>query len=313
MKRELCHLHKSIVGILGPLVLLVACGQGGPEAAAAGEPATASLVAAKQYSFELVDLPGSVRTIVWGINDVGVAVGVYTDSTGVLHGFIRRANGVTPFDVPGSSSTSFLDINDVGTAVGWFNDANGAQHGFKLAPDGTSAVIDVPGAANTYVGSINNRGDMVGSSGPTIDEGTGFLLHAGSFTTLADPPNAEPGTTLPLGINDTGAISGSFTEADGAQHGFVLLQGTYTVLDPLGPNSTDVGLTKINDLGNAVGSNGAEGFVVNARSGRVSTFACPGGFAIRVRGINNRGQVTGGCRTGPTAPFVGFIATPVDE
>jgi hypothetical protein len=313
MKRELCHLHQSIVGILGPLVLLVACGQGGTEAAAAAEPATASLVAAKHYSFELVELPGSVRTIVWGINNSGVAVGVYTDSAGVLHGFIRRANGVTAFDFPGSSSTSFTDINDLGVMVGWFNDASGAQHGFRLAPDMTNTAIDFPGAANTAVGSINNRGEMVGSYGPTSDEGIGFVLQDGRFTTLADPPTAAPGTTLPLGINEASAISGSFADADGAQHGFVLLNGTYTVLDPLGANLTDFGLDKINDLGNAVGSNGAEGFVVNARSGRVSTFACPGGFAIRARGINNRGQLTGGCRTGPGAPFVGFIATPVDE
>src|SRR5262249_30093047 len=195
----------------------------------------------KQYSFELIDVPGSVRTIVWGINDVGVAVGVWTDTSGVSHGFIRNRQGIQTFDFSGSSSTSFLDINDVGTAVGWFNDANGAQHGFKLATDMTSTAIDFPGASNTYVGGINNRGDMVGGYGPTIDEGIGFLLRDGRFTTLVDPPNAAPNTTSPLGINDVGAISGSFMDAAGAQHGFVLLRGTYTILDPLGDNFADFG------------------------------------------------------------------------
>jgi hypothetical protein len=297
------------------LALAAACGSGAGTAShgASTEGLIETARPTTQYSFEFIDVPGSVRTIVWGINNSGVAVGVFTDGNGASHGFTRSRNGVDDFDFPGSSSTSFLDVNDVGTAVGWFNDASGVQHGFMLAPDMTSTVIDVPGAANTYVGSINNRGDMVGSYGPTIDEGTGFLLQDGRFTTLTDPPNAVPETTLPLGINDARAISGSFTDAAGAQHGFVLLDGTYTVLDPLGSNFADFGLTKINDLGNAVGSNGAKGFVVSARTGRFSAFSCPGGFAIRARGINNRGQISGGCRTGPGAPFVGFIATPVDQ
>ena len=299
------------------LALAAACGSGVESAsrAASSESLTTTARPAKQYKFELIDVPGSVRTIVWDINDLGVAVGVFTDSTGMGHGFMRTRNGVQQFDFPGASSTTFLDVNNTGTAVGWYGDASGAQHGFKLSPDMTSAAIDFPGAANTYVGSINNRGDMVGSYGPTVDEGTGFLLQDGRFTTLADPPGAAPETNLPLGMNDLGTISGTFTDAAGAEHGFVLVDGTYTIVDPLGSSDgPDFALAKINDLGNAVGSNGVdEGFIVNARTGRFSTFSCPGGFAIRVRGINNRGQVTGGCRTGPGAPFVGFIATPVDD
>src|SRR5215831_11580057 len=210
----------SFTIIVMPLVALaMACGSGvsGAGRSASTDSLTGSSPPMKQYSFELIDVPGSVRTIVWGINDVGVAVGVWTDTSGVSHGFIRNRQGIQTFDFSGSSSTSFLDINDVGTAVGWFNDANGAQHGFKLATDMTSTAIDFPGASNTYVGGINNRGDMVGGYGPTIDEGIGFLLRDGRFTTLVDPPNAAPNTTSPLGINDVGAISGSFMDAAGAQ------------------------------------------------------------------------------------------------
>jgi len=299
------------------LALAAACGSGleSPDRSVSTGGLTGSSAPTKHYSFELIDVPGSVRTIVRGINDRGVAVGGLTDSDGIGHGFIRRGHDVQTFDIPGSTSTSPFAINDTGTVVGWFSDASGNQHGFKLAPDGTSTAIDFPGAANTYVGSINNRGDMIGGYGPTIDEGIGFLLQDGRFTTLADPPGAAANSTFPLGINDASAISGFFVDAAGLQHGFVLLDGTYTVLDPLGSNDgPDSALSQINDPGNAVGSNGAEGFIINVRSGRFSTFSCPGGFAIRVRGINNRGQITGGCRTGPgSAPLVGFIATPVDE
>jgi len=265
-----------------------------------------------QYRFEFIDIPGSVRTIIWDINNVGTAVGVFTDQSNILHGIIVKYHKTTIFDIPGSSSTSFTDINDSGVMVGWFNDVSGFQHGFRLSSDMSVTVVDFPGAANTYVGSINNRGDMTGGYGPTIDEGVGFLLQDGHFTSLADPPGAAPLATFPLGINNSGAITGGFSDAYGTEHGFVLRGTTYTVLDSNnGGSFTEI--SKINDSGKAFGWNDAGGFIVTTQNGNFSAFACPDGLPIRARGINNRGQLTGGCRTVAGGPFHGFIATPVEE
>jgi hypothetical protein len=153
---------------------------------------------------------------------------------------------------------------------------------------------------------------MIGGYGPTIDEGVGFLLQDGHFTSLPDPPNAAPLTTLPFGLNNHGTISGTFTDPAGTDHGFVLRGTTYAVLDARnGGSLTD--LTKINDSDKAFGYNEVGGFVVNTKNGVFSSFECPDGLPIRARGINNRGQLTGGCRTIAHGPFHGFIATPSDE
>ena len=38
-------------------------------------------------AYDVIDPPGSVDTFVFGLNDDGVVVGVFTDRNGVLHGF----------------------------------------------------------------------------------------------------------------------------------------------------------------------------------------------------------------------------------
>ncbi len=300
--------------VVVPLFLLAAaCGSnmGNPNSAASDSTAlSANPKPGTQYSLEFIDIPGSVRSFILDINNAGVAVGNSTDSSGVSHGIILKRNQLTSFDAPGSSSTSFTDINDSGAIVGWFNDVSGIQHGLKLLPDMSMTVVDFPGAVNSAATSINNRGDVIGTYGPTIDEGVGFLLSDGRFTSLVDPPGAAPLTTVPWGINDLGTIVGSFTDTAGTGQGFVLRGTTYTILNPLnGGSNTE--LSKVNDRGEAFGWNEAGGFIINTNDGVFSPFACPARLPIRALGINNRGQLTGGCRTVAGGPFQGFIATPV--
>jgi hypothetical protein len=73
-----------------------------------------------------------------GINDHGIAVGYYGDSTGSQHGFLYNTNtGVYSFlDDPsqrfhnGVEVTQITGINNSDEITGFYTDANGLAHGF---------------------------------------------------------------------------------------------------------------------------------------------------------------------------------------
>ncbi|HTW02056.1 MAG TPA: hypothetical protein VMF87_17285, partial [Streptosporangiaceae bacterium] len=83
----------------------------------------------------------------------------------------------------------------------------------------------------------------------------------GQYTTI-DVPGAP--STVAVGVNDLGVVSGFYFDAAGNQHGFLYRDGTFTTVDV--PGAADTLLTVTNDLGTAVGysidsSGAAHGFV----------------------------------------------------
>lgn len=128
------------------------------------------------------DVAGALDTIPFMINSKGWIVGVWDTAEGVMHGFIRKANGriivVDALDAgtgPGQG-TSVADINVKGVSTGNYVDANDVSHGFVRWADGSVQEFDVPGA---------------------------------------------DGGTWPFSINADGTISGFIVDADGVPHGFV--------------------------------------------------------------------------------------------
>ncbi len=85
-----------------------------------------------------IDPPGSVTTVLFGLNDRNWVVGRYVDSAGATHGlfFVPPDNFFT-FDYPGSTFTSLNGISDQGTICGRFVDASGIAHGFIARVKGT--------------------------------------------------------------------------------------------------------------------------------------------------------------------------------
>jgi hypothetical protein len=130
-----------------------------------------------------------------GLNDRGAIAGIYIDANNVFHGYLRSPEGAfTKFDAPGAGTGSFqgtgcssdcpVVINDAGMIVGSYIDTNNVFHGFVRSPRGTVTTLDAPGA------------------------GTG----------------AYQGTTCQfcsLGLNQSGAISGSYLDANNIYHGFL--------------------------------------------------------------------------------------------
>jgi hypothetical protein len=128
-------------------------------------------------------------TQVGGINPSGVSDGLVTDSSGVLHGFVRAADGtITKYDVSGAGigpgqGTIGGNINPPGTVAGPYVDSSNVSHGFYRTANGGGTEFDVPGAgAGSGQGTFpycNNPGNWI--TGWYIDSSNlvhGFLRTA---------------------------------------------------------------------------------------------------------------------------------------
>ena len=90
--------------------------------------------------------PGAtfVFSQILGINDHGIAVGYFGDSTGSQHGFLfnTKTGQYTFLDNPseafnnGVEVTQITGITNSGEITGFYTDANGVAHGFVAAPHG---------------------------------------------------------------------------------------------------------------------------------------------------------------------------------
>jgi hypothetical protein len=74
----------------------------------------------------LIQVPGTLLTVVNAINDAGIVVGYYQTTTGT-HGFVLDRGRFVTIDVPGASSTEVTGINNHGELAGVFTDAKGAH------------------------------------------------------------------------------------------------------------------------------------------------------------------------------------------
>ena len=174
------------------------------------------------------DPPGSTFTNALGINDRGDVVGRYAVGNEPEHGFLLRDGVFTTLDVPGATRTDAFGINDREEIVGGFLTADGHSQIFVFS-DGVYSIIVPPGQnVSLDKGAISARGDIVGqycdAAFPCVFGAGlhGFLYNADGFTTI-DVPGA-PGTAA-FGINAPGTIVGSYVDAHGAAHGFMVTRG----------------------------------------------------------------------------------------
>lgn len=217
--------------------------------------------------FTTYDWPGECATNqrrgchgsgVWDINDFGVIVGPYEDTSGkfVAHTAVRFPDGViTTFEVPGSSMkagqgtlpTSFSGLNNYGATTGLWYDANYNFHAYLRSPDGTFTDFEAPDsdATDEFYGtlatSLNDFGAITGYYLDPNGVYHGFLRSPnGNFTEPLDAPGADltPGNfngTFPSMITSFGVIAGSYSDVNGANHGFVLSPGgRFTTFDAPG-------------------------------------------------------------------------------
>jgi hypothetical protein len=120
----------------------------------------------KTNSYSFFNAPGADAsqggTIVNGINNPGVVVGVFFDSQGVLHGFSKSGNAFRTIDVPGAQGTALQGVNNEGDVSGVYLDANGVRHGFVLLHNGKLINVDYPGDSNSALFGISANGNVAG-------------------------------------------------------------------------------------------------------------------------------------------------------
>ncbi len=196
---------------------------------------------------------GGVSATAFGINDHGVIVGQYTTNADTTLGYVLNGSTLTTINAPsGPDVVNAQSINGKGLVVGFYLGNDGQDHGFLAhynagSPPSTlaaTAIADptippVPGEPGaTFVFSqilgVNDQGIAVGYYGDSTQSQHGFLYNTntGVYTFLDDPSetfhNGVEATQI-TGINNTGEITGFYTDANGVAHGFV---GVASVPEP---------------------------------------------------------------------------------
>ncbi len=185
--------------------------------------------------FSTYDVPGSLKTVFYGLNNAGQAVGFYRDSDEIDHGVIVQDGKLTQFDFPGAAQTEIYGISEMGILAGNIIDASGVVHGFM-----GDMQIDVPGAVTTYADQVNAAGILVGSYTDADGINHGYMrLPDGSFVNVDahdthhsedDFIDVDAHDTLPPleflfvnAISDTGFIVFRAKAVDDIQRTYILM------------------------------------------------------------------------------------------
>lgn len=182
------------------------------------------------------------------INGPGGVTGFYVDGNQVFHGFIRNAKGMfsVPINAPNASGgpggvgkgiafrgTIVHSFDGLGGVGGIYTDANSVFHGFLMSASSVFTSIDVPGASTTGVfrgtllTNMDGLGDVTGAYSDANGVEHGFAIAGGTSTINAplDAPGAGTAGlfagTVPLSINGTGELAGTYADASGLFHAFM--------------------------------------------------------------------------------------------
>ena len=109
----------------------------------------------------------------WGLNQLGMIAGSYTDSNNVYHGFLLSPKGeFTTFNAPGAGTGNYTgtgcsadcptSVNDFGAVMGTYIDSNFVYHGYLRTPDGKIVTLDPSGSVFTLASSMNNLQAITG-------------------------------------------------------------------------------------------------------------------------------------------------------
>lgn len=204
-------------------------------------------------------------TYAYGINDAGAVAGFYFHD-GESFSFVRSPSGAfVPVNAgpgnPGLNGTRACCINGSNAETGFYSTGTTPQRGFFRDPSGTTTTFRAPNAGlsntqGTNPTGINNAGTITGDYIDNAGFTYGFVRSpAGAFIEFG-VPGIPSATTLPAGINDLGATTGSFT-ANGVSHGFVRSPtGVFTSFDAPGAGGlyyTGTFGVSINDAGAIAG------------------------------------------------------------
>lgn len=256
---------------------------------------SSAAVARDVYSYKIIDVPGAISTIAFGINTDAGIVGVYADAKGRQHGFHRNGDSIDTIDYPGALLTSARGIAANGVIVGSYRKPGEPavnSHGYALSPDGVFHPADYPGHTNTVPQRILPNGTILGCyhDNDTMATMHGMVLWDGGNAEV-DTPASMCNGAMPDGSVTTGLYTDMMTNST---HAYVVVNGVFQPFDC--PEAKMTQAWDINSSGSIVGFFGdskgkIRGFVVT--DGEFRTIAVPGALDTRAFGIDDDGNVVG--------------------
>ena len=254
-----------------------------------------------------LEYPGAVSTNAQGINARGDVVGIYTDTAGLQHGFLRRRGEFATIDYPKARITAARGIGPNGEIVGTYQrvgESGVAAHGFLLTTQGKFLSMDFPGHTNTIPQRLLADGTVLGCYHDADLMGSmhGMTISRDGVAELPEGMSMHNGATP-----DGKLIVGLYTDMmDGRNKGYLYEGGTLTPLEV--PDSTSTAAWDINPAGVVVGvfndAAGAHGFTFDGV--QFTHINVPGATATRVFGINAGGDIVGNyTQGGVTRGFIG--------
>ena len=251
---------------------------------------------------EELRVPGSVSTEGYNINQDGSIVGNYDTADGLRHGFIARpavedstttniADGDWTYesiDVPGVDFLELTASSDFEDYAGNTKSADGEKRvGFTLI-DGVFKTYDYPGSQNTYFYALSNDGIAAGHYQDSDGLHHGVILEGGELRQYDFPGAVE---TFIYGISDaTGALTGSFIDAEGIRRGF---SGDITIEYP-GAVATYADFVNASGIivGSYIDAEGVYHAYTRFPDGNIQSVDFPQSFSLEyffVHGINDAG------------------------
>lgn len=150
----------------------------------------------------VVNYPKATNTFLFGVNQLGAAVGSFSASTISTKGFLLANGKYTTIGYPNAQATYPMAISDNGAIVGSY--ATTVFNGF-LWQNGKFTTINHKNAKyGTSLTGVNKSGAIVGNRF-SADRGFAFLYANGVFKNIVYP---GANYTLAGGINNNGLISG---------------------------------------------------------------------------------------------------------
>ncbi len=170
------------------------------------------------YTFESIDVPGVEFLELTASSDFEDYAGNTRSADGQKTVGFTLINGVfTTYDFPGSQNTYFYALGNNGNAAGHYQDSNGLYHGVVLE-NGELRQYDFPEAVETFIYGISDStgaltGNMIDASGVRRGfSGDAIIEFPGASATYADF------------VTPTGSLVGSYVDAEGIYHSYVLTQ-----------------------------------------------------------------------------------------
>ncbi len=197
-----------------------------------------TLVGTFQDGLKRLEVPDSVSTEGYNINQDGSIVGHYKSADGRTHGFIARPvmdtevpvedqPVATPttfnytfesIDVPGVAFLAVTASSDFEDYAGYTKSADGEKEVAFTLIDGVFTTYDFPDSQKTHFYALGNDGQAAGHYQDSDGLYHGVILEDGELRQYDFPDAVE---TEIYGISDaTGALTGGFIDASGVRRGF---------------------------------------------------------------------------------------------